>query len=388
MSGIKTELEQQNAANYTPNNNLAPLPPSVDIETRAILRRAIAANRALADLKNKADHLSNQDILVSSIALTEARDSSEIENIVTTADLLYRADITPDTMLDPNTKEIRSYNRALWHGMEMIGKRPLSTNIFISIVQEIKQNTAGIRNIPGTVLKNPITNEIVYAPPVGENIIREKLKNLENFLYQPEYAEIDPLIKLAVMHYQFEAIHPFMDGNGRTGRIINILWLVQEKLLNRPILFLSKYFLNHREEYYNGLRNVTSNSEWEKWILYILDAVEQTAHNTRELIDRIITARNLCKDDLQKYFSKIYSLDLVETIFSAPYFRMENYLHKNPTVSRQTAAKYLHLLCEPYKRADGTTTQMLKLFRQGRENIYFNKAMFDILNFTDLSPGS
>ena len=378
---IKTEIEQ-NTSNYAPNNNLAPLPPSSDIETKAILRKAIIANRALAGLKNKADLLTNQDILISSIVLAEARDSSEIENIVTTADSLYKASVTPEIQLDANTKEVRSYNRALWRGMKMISERPLSTNIFINVVQEIKQDTAGIRAIPGTVLKNPNTGEIVYTPPSGENVIRDKLKNLEDFLYSPQYAEIDPLIKLAVMHYQFEAIHPFADGNGRTGRIINILWLVQEKLLNRPILFLSKYFLGHKEEYYSGLRKVTSDGEWEKWILYVLDAVEQTARNTGELIDKIIDARRVCKDELQTYFPKIYSLDLVETIFSAPYFRMEDYLRKNPTISRQTASNHLHQLCSPYKRADNITAQMLKIYRQGRENIFFNQAMFDILSNT------
>jgi len=376
---IKTEIEQ-NTSNYAPNNNLALLPPSSDIETKAILRKTIAANRTLAGLKNKADLLTNQDILISSIVLAEARDSSEIENIVTTADSLYKASVTPETQLDANTKEVRSYNRALWRGMKMINERPLSTNIFINVVQEIKQDTAGIRAIPGTVLKNPATGEIVYTPPSGENVIRDKLKNLEDFLYLPQYAEIDPLIKLAVMHYQFEAIHPFADGNGRTGRIINILWLVQEKLLNRPILFLSKYFLSHKEEYYNGLRKVTSDGEWEKWILYVLDAVEQTARDTGELIDKIIAARKACKDELQTYFPKIYSLDLVETIFSAPYFRMENYLQKNPTISRQTASRHLHQLCSPYKRKDNITAQILKIYRQGRENIFFNKAMFEILS--------
>lgn len=376
---IKTELEL-NSSNYTPNNGLALLPPSVDIETKTILRKAISANRALSDLKNKADHLSNQDILTSNIALAEARDSSEIENIVTTADSLYKANITPEMQIDANTKEIRSYNRALWHGMKMIEEKPLSTNTFISIVQAIKENYAGIRSVPGTVLKNHATDEVIYTPPSGENIIRDKLKNLEDFLYMPQYDEIDPLIKLAVMHYQFEAIHPFADGNGRTGRIINILWLVQEKLLNRPILFLSRYFLNHREEYYAGLRNVTSHGDWEKWILYVLDAVEQTSHNTGELIDSILASRNTCKDELQKYFPKIYSLDLVETIFSSAYFRMEDYLRKNPTISRQTASKYLHQLSEPYKRSDGTYSQMLKVYRQGRENIFFNQVMFNILS--------
>ncbi len=376
---IKTEIEQ-NTSNYAPNNDLALLPPSADIETKAILRKAIAANRALADLKNKADHLTNQDILISNIVLTEARDSSEIENIVTTADSLYKASVTPEIQLDANTKEVRSYNRALWRGMKMISERPLSTNIFINIVQEIKKDTAGIRAIPGTVLKNPVTGEIVYTPPNGENVIRDKLKNLEDFLHLPQYDEIDPLIKLAVMHYQFEAIHPFADGNGRTGRIINILWLVQEKLLNRPILFLSKYFLGHKEEYYSGLRKVTSDGEWEKWILYVLDAVEQTARDTGELIDKIITARKVCKDELQTYFPKIYSLDLVETIFSAPYFRMEDYLQKNPTISRQTVSRHLHLLCSPYKRTDNTTAQILKIYRQGRENIFFNQSMFEILS--------
>jgi len=362
-----------------PYNALPLLPPRADIETKPIMRAAILANRALAALKNKADRLPNQDVLISSIALTEAKDSSAIENIFTTGDLLYKANITPESKLDPNTKEVISYNSALWLGMELIKKNPLSTNIFIRIVQQIKKNSASIRNTTGTRIVNA-NGEIIYTPPEGENIIRDKLKNLEDFMYEKDFAEIDPIIKMAIMHYQFEAIHPFGDGNGRTGRIINILWLVQEGLLNRPILFLSKYFLNHRQDYYRFLNQITGNNAWEQWILYMLAAVEETANKTYALIDRIMDIKELYKTEMQERFPKIYSLDIVETIFSAPYFRLEDVIKKNPTKTRQTISQYLHKLSQPYIKEDGKRFQILQTFKQGRENIYLNKDFFDILN--------
>lgn len=362
---------------YSEGNELPLLPPPLDIETKNIMRKAISANRALAELKNKADLLPNQDILISNIALTEAKDSSEIENIFTTSDVLYKADITPENQLDPGTKEVKSYNRALWLGIKLIKEKPLNTNSFISIVQAIKQNTAGIRKSYGTIIKNGNTGEIVHIPPQGENLIREKLKNLEDFLY--ENNEIDPLIKMAVLHYQFEAIHPFADGNGRTGRIINILWLVQNELLNRPILFLSAYFLKHRQEYYEYLKNVTDNKDWENWIIYILNAVEETSKQTKSLIEKIITARKEFKNELQTYFPKIYSGDLVEAIFSSPYFRLADVLKIYPTISYPTAARHLTALTLPYTRKDGTTGQLLTVSKIGRENIYINNILLEIL---------
>ena len=370
---IKTTLEP---------SRVLDLPPKEDIETISIMRLVIEASRALAELKNKADRLPNQYILVYNIALREAEDSSAIENIVTTSDVLYKADITPENQLDPRTKEVRSYNAALWYGMELIKNRPLATNVFVAIVQKIKSNTAGIRTTPGTVIKNKKTDEIVHVPPQSEAEIREKLKNLEDFLYLSEYSEIDPLIKLAIMHYQFEAIHPFYDGNGRVGRIANILWLVQEKLLNQPVLFLSGYFWQNRDEYYKRLADVTSNRAWEDWIIYVLKGIVETSKKTCDLIDKIILVRELYQKEMQNYFQKIYSFDMLESVFSAPYFRLSDFTRNMPTIGAQTASKYLRLLSEPYKRDDGSNGQILKMFKQGRENIYFNKQLFDILTGT------
>jgi Fic family protein len=362
---------------------IADLPPAVNIETIPIMRLAIAANRALAELKNKADRLPNQDILISNIVLREAKDSSAIENIVTTSDILYKADITPESQLDPNTKEVRSYNAALWFGMKLIKNKPLSTSVFEAIVQKIKSNTSGIRTTPGTVIKNQNTGEIIHTPPQTESEIREKLKNLEDFLYLEEYKGIDALIKMAVMHYQFETIHPFYDGNGRAGRILNILWLVQESLLDRPVLFLSGYFLRNRDEYYKKLARVTECKEWENWIIYILNGIVETSKKTCDLIDKIIIAREKCQREIRAYFPKIYSFDMVEAVFSAPYFRLSDFMAYMPTIGRLTASKYLRILSESYKGENGESKQVLEMFRQGRENIYFNRELFYILSGKD-----
>ena len=373
---IKTAVEQITGVNIS--TNLPDLPPDFDLESKPIMRQLVKATRALAELDNKAALLPNQDILISNIALSEARDSSAIENIVTTNDLLYKANITPEPNVDPITKEIRDYNNALWLGVELIKQKPLSESVFVKLVQVIKHNTAGIRKTPGTVVKNTTTGEILHVPPQTELEIKQKLKNLEYFLYDEKFSDIDPLIKMAVMHYQFESIHPFNDGNGRTGRIANILWLVQEKLLHRPILFLSRYYLEHRTEYYAGIHNIHTDSEWEYWIVYVLKSVEQTAKDTTDLIDRILSVRAEYKSQLKNNFSNIYSHELLDAIFSSPYFRTEN-LTSTLGITRQTASKYLKKLSIPYVDIYGNNKQLLTVQHVGRDNIYFNQVLFEIL---------
>lgn len=361
-----------------PYNDLPLLPPKTDIETIPVLKAAISANKAVTELKNKAALLPNQNILLSTMALREAKDSSEMENIVTTNDKLYKAVITSEQLLDHATKEIRRYNKALWCGYDDIKSKPLSTNTFIKLAQIIKESNEGIRKLSGTTLSNN-RGEIIYTPPEGESVIRDKLKNLEDFLYDEKYSDIDILIKMAVMHYQFEAIHPFSDGNGRTGRVINILYLVQEKLLDKPILYLSKYFLDNPAGYYNGLQNITTNDEWEQWILYILKAVEETSLRTIQIIEAVRNEMDFYKQEIKQHFTKIYSYDLVETLFDMPYFRLEDILSKGLVKSRQTASGYLQKLTNPYDK-NGQKIQLIESKKIGRENIYLNIGLYSILN--------
>lgn len=252
-----------------PYNDLPLLPPDCNLETPEILKKAISAGRALAELKGLGNAIPNQSILINSITLQEARASSEIENVITTNDALFKAFATKTGQIDPATKEVLHYRSALWEGYNTLKTQNLlTTNVFIRLVQTIKQNDAGIRKTTETHLCNDKTGEIIYSPPEGENIIRNKLGNLETFIHADD--GIDPLIKLSIIHYQFESIHPFSDGNGRTGRIINILYLVQQKLLNLPVLYLSKYIIEHKSDYYRLLRAVTTKQEWISWdTLYV-----------------------------------------------------------------------------------------------------------------------
>lgn len=361
-----------------PYNDLPLLPPDKDIESKTILKKAITANKAITELKNKADFLPNQSILLSTIALREAKDSSEIENIFTTNDKLYKAAITPEPNLDPATKEIKKYNEALWFGYKEMKNKPLNTNLFIKIMQILKGNESSIRQLTGTVLSNH-NKQIIYTPPQGEEVIRDKLKNLEDFLYSQQTQDIDPLIKMAVFHYQFESIHPFTDGNGRTGRLLNILYLVQEKLLNQPILFLSKYFLENRKGYYEGLRGVTFKNDWESWILYMLDAVEKTAIETTSVVEKIKQAMSFYKGEIKSNFKQMYSYEFIETLFEKPYFRIENILEKGMIKSRQTVTKHLKELSKPYIK-EGKKVQLITVNKVGRENIYINNYLYEILN--------
>ena len=353
-----------------PYNNLPLLPPKTEIETKATLKKAISANRALAELKGLGETIPNQAILVNSIILQEAKASSEIENIVTTHDALFRAFSAKTSQVDSATKEVLRYREALWEGFSSLRKRPfLTTNLFIQIVQTIRANNAGIRNTPGTKIANAATGEVVFTPPEGENIIRDKLKNLEEYIHSQD--DVDPLIKLAIIHYQFETIHPFADGNGRTGRILNILYLTQKDLLDLPVLYLSKYIIDRKTDYYRLLRGVTEHEAWEKWILYMLDAVEQTALHTR---DKIMAIRHLLAETLEfakeKLTTRIYSKDLIEILFHQPYTKAQ-FLVDAGLVKRQAAADYL-------KKLEGIG--VLSLNKVGKENLYLNKKLYDILS--------
>ena len=353
-----------------PLNDLPLLPPKAEIETKATLKKAISAGRALAELKGLGETIPNQAILVNSIILQEAKASSEIENIITTHDALFRAFSAKTGQIDPATKEVLRYREALWEGFSSLKDRPfLATNLFIRIVQTIRANKAGIRNTPGTKIANAATGEVVFTPPEGEDIIRNKLKNLEDYIHAKD--EVDPLIKLALIHYQFEAIHPFTDGNGRTGRILNILFLTQKHLLDLPVLYLSKYIIEQKSDYYRLLRGVTEHQAWAPWILFMLDAIEVTALHTR---DKILAIRNLLAETLQftkeNLLSRVYSKDLIELLFHQPYTKA-SFLVDEGMAERKTAANYLKQLAK---------IGVLEVQKVGRENLYLNKELFEVLS--------
>jgi Fic family protein len=352
-----------------PYNDLPLLPPTgVELENIAILKKAIAANKALAELKGAVKSIPNQGILVNGIILQEARLSSEIENIVTTNDELYRAAADEKLAKNPHAKEVLLYRQALWHGFNSLSKKPLATNLFVEIAEIIKGKNIGIRKVPGTKIANS-KGEVIYTPPEGESVIRDKLSNFEKFLHSDDN-NIDPLVKLAVLHYQFEAIHPFVDGNGRTGRIINILFLVEKKLLDTPILFLSHYILRTKPTYYEGLRNVTEKKAWTDWIIYMLEAIEITALETQQRVAGINVAMDEAKDILKSKAPKIYSKDLIEVIFEHPYCKIR-FLEEAGLAKRQTAAAYLQTLEE---------IGILRSVKMGREQYYINDDLIKILS--------
>lgn len=353
-----------------PYNALPLLPPAVDIDTKAILRKTISAGRALAELKGIGETIPDQSILINSLLLQEARASSAIENILTTNDALFRAFTASTASVDPATKEVLRYREALWAGFTALQARPLlTTNLFISIVQIIKENTAGIRTLPGTAIANQTTGEVLYTPPDGETHIRGLLKNLEEFIHADD--GIDPLIKLALIHYQFEAIHPFHDGNGRTGRILNTLYLVFTGLLDQPVLYLSRYIIEHKNDYYRLLRQVTIAHEWEPWICYMLDAVEATARFTMQ---RILAIRTLMLETMQQAKeclpSRVYSKELMELLFRQPYMKGQ-YLVDAGIAERKTAANYLQEL---------EKSGIVKSSKVGKEVLYLNTRLFELLS--------
>jgi Fic family protein len=311
-----------------------------------VLKATTRASRALAELKGRSHALPNPTILLNTLALQEAKLSSEIENIFTTNDELFRGLAADQGSSDVSlhAKEVLHYRDALWHGMESLSDRPfLSTDLAIEIVRIIKEDDAGIRNLPGTNLQNPTTREIIYTPPQGETLIRRKLGNLERFANE-QSSEIDPLVRVAVAHYQFEAIHPFFDGNGRAGRILIILQLIMHQLLEIPILFLSRFIIEHKTQYYRRLRDVTETGQWEPWLLYMLEAIEKTAHATTQ---KILAIRDLLAETVGKAKEilpkSVFSKELIELIFEQPYCKIR-FLEKAGIAKRLTATKYLRAL--------------------------------------------
>lgn len=352
-----------------PYNDLPLLPPKTELENTEILKTAINANKMVAELKGVAKTIPNQAILINSLPLQEAKSSSAIENVLTTNDKLFEAFASKSNGYDPQTKEVLRYKDALWEGYNILRKNNLlTTNLFISIFQKIKETTAEIRNTPGTTISTS-TGEVIYTPPEGERLIRDKLFNLEEYINNTD-DKTDPLIKLAVVHYQFESIHPFTDGNGRTGRIINILYLVQQKLLELPVIYLSRYIIENKDDYYKLLKAVTEKNEWTSWILYVLKGILNTAKAT---VNKIVDIKNLLDDtiiNMKRILpGKIYSKELIELLFTQPYCKVEFVVNAG-IAKRQTAAEYLKEI---------ENTGLLKSKKVGKEVLYLNIPLFELL---------
>jgi len=357
-------------------SKLSPLPPNIDFETKPVLKQLTRSHRALSELKGYANMIPNKNILINAILINEAKDSSEIENIVTTHDEVFKA-ISVEDYKSPAAKEVVNYRTALWHGYNMVIEKDLITiNMITDIQQLIILNRAGIRKQPGTVLKNEATGEIVYTPPDNEQEILELLANLENYINGND--EIDPLVKLAVIHYQFEAIHPFYDGNGRTGRILNILYLVLKGLLESPILYLSKYIIRNKQNYYSLLRGVTNEGRWEDWILYMLVGVEETATETLRLVKEIDTYINNTAAQIKEELPELYQRELVDLLFFE-FYTKNKYLIEGLGVSRRTAYTYLSKLIDK---------GFLKEKKVGKSKIYYNEGLFELVkNFGTITEG-
>lgn len=349
-------------------NNIKLLPPDEELETRRILKQLARSHRALAELKGFADTIPNKNILINAITINEAKDSSEIENIITTHDELFKA-MSKEKYNNPAAKEVVNYRTALWKGYELVKKRGvITTNIIIDIQNIIEQNRAGIRKLPGTELKNTLTGKVVYKPPVGEKEILSLMSNLEQYINN-DLDTIDPLIKIAVIHYQFESIHPFYDGNGRTGRIINVLYLVLKELLDSPTLYLSKYIIRHKTAYYRLLQEIREKGYWEEWILYILEGIEETAAETLILAKKINNLVEKTADEIRTLLPNIYSRDLVNLLFIEFYTKI-SYIVTGLDITRKTASNYLSSL----EDAGFLISEKL-----GREKIYLNRALFDLV---------
>ena len=348
--------------------SIALLPPEADLETKQVLKRLAGAHRALAELKGFADTMPNKNILINAVTINEAKDSSEIENIITTHDELFKAMSQPNYQ-NSAAKEVVNYRTALWKGYEAIKNTQILTiNMMVEIQMNIEKNRAGIRKLPGTVLKNEATGEVVYTPPIGEQEIMALLSNLESYM-NDDHDEIDSLIKLAVIHHQFESIHPFYDGNGRTGRIINVLYLVLKELLDSPILYLSQYIIRNKTSYYRLLQEVRTKGLWEEWILFMLDGIESTAVETLKLIKKINSLVEQTAEDILTALPKIYSRELVDLLFFE-FYTKTIYIEKGLRISRKTAVTYLSALEE---------SGFLTSERIGRERIYLNKRLFEVV---------
>lgn len=353
-----------------PFDDLPALPPTADIESRALLKACIEARAALAELKSIGAAIPNQAVLINTIPLLEAQASSEIENIVTTSDALFRF-AQDEQAADPATKEALSYRAALREGFDSLAERPLGTGTAVRVCSRLKNRDMDVRRVPGTALKNAATGEVVYTPPQGEALLRDKLANWERFIH--DATDIDPLIRMAVAHYQFEAIHPFLDGNGRTGRVLNLLLLVEQGLLDQPVLYLSRHILRHRIDYYRRLLAVTRDGAWQDWIAFMLDAVAQTARWTGDKIRAIQALHAQATDFVRTHAPKIYSRELVDALFVQPYCRIQN-LVDGGIAKRQTASVYLKQLAD---------LGMLVEVKVGREKLFLHPNFVRLLTSDD-----
>jgi len=354
------------------NYSLSELPPSSnELETKAILKASITANKYLAELKGVSETIPNQSILINALVLQEAKDSSEIENIITTHDEMYKAELDSNLVSSSAAKEVQSYAQALLTGFDQVKENHLLTCNNILTIQEILEgNDAGFRKVPGTDLKNISTGKTVYVPPQEQQTIVRLMQNLEKYINDDTLSPgIDPLVKMAVIHHQFESIHPFYDGNGRTGRIINILYLVINGLLNIPILYLSQYIIETKSDYYRLLQAVRDTNHWEKWILYMLKGIEITSRQTILIIQEIKKLMQEYKQGIRKDF-RFYSQDLLNNLFRHPYTKIE-FLEKDLKVGRLTATKYLDKLAE---------AGYLEKNKIWRTNYYINRRLFSLLS--------
>lgn len=350
------------------------LPLSYDLETKEILRQVNRANRKLAELKGVAQTIPNEQILISSLTLQEAKDSSEVENIVTTQDELYKADLDlKNVVINASTKEVLNYRQAMQRGFELVRRTKLLTlNDIKKIQEELEYNKAGFRSVPGTKLMNQ-QGETVYTPPQSGQEVVSLMDNLEEYINNPLMQDVDPLIKMAIIHHQFESIHPFYDGNGRTGRIILILYLVLNNLLDLPILYLSRYITHNKAEYYRLLqavrdKNTDNSKEWEEWILFILKGVENTAEETIRLIKGISKLMMEYKNVLRPLFGRQYKHELLNNLFFHPYTKIE-FIEKDMMVQRKTATKYLDMIVK-----EG----LLQKIKIGRFNYYMNTKLIEL----------
>ncbi len=349
-----------------PYNALPDLPPAVDLESKLVLKQCIPARAALAGLKQAAELIPNQSMLINTLPLLEAQASSEIENIVTTTDKLFQFQNVGERA-DPATREALRHSTALLDGYRALKKHPLNTRTAEQVCTRIKGIQMQVRRIPGTALASDRDGAVVYTPPAGEDLLRRKLANWERFLH--EAREIDPLVRMAVGHYQFEAIHPFSDGNGRTGRVLNTLYLIGEELLTLPILYLSRYFIASKADYYRLLLDVTREQAWEPWILYVLKGVQGTAVWTTQKIAAIRELQATTIGHVKKAAPKIYSRELVDLIFELPYCRIQNVVEKE-IAERQAASRYLKHLVE---------IGVLKEIAVGREKLFIHPKLMQLL---------
>ena len=361
-----------------PTYTIPPLPPEATIETPAVLRAVARAHRPLAELKGRAVSVPNPTILLDTLTLQEARASCEIENIVTTRDSVYQADLFPDAAADPAAKEVARYRTAVKRGFDRLQSegRRLTNNLLIEMYRVVTSRPDGFRTEPGTYIGNTYTGEIIHVPPQDRAEIAERMLELERFINDDGLWSLDPLVRMAVIHHQFESIHPFPDGNGRVGRILCVLYLVRSGLLEAPVLYLSRMITRSKASYYRGLQSVRDQGDWEGWLLYMLDAVANTSRHTLMIVERVRELMAESKQAIRSAHPKIYSHDLVNNLFRNPYTKID-LIRRDLRVSRPTATRYLEILTEG---------GLLSKRSAGRANYYVNERLVDL--FVDADESS